>query len=144
MCGYTIKKVHIWNKCTMLITQDQSQVLTIISYEQWNNDTFVSGSSIVFDGTNAVPSLLAVDLKDTADLRGEASRFKVCKTRYVHFMITKSTLILYAHCPSQLMSSLTQSSLHVHCLHESMDQFLPVATVSKRKLYYEFLKDSFK
>lgn len=106
--------------------------------------TFVSDSSVVFGGTNAVPSLLAVDLKDTADLRGEASRFRVCKTRYVHFMMTKFILILCAHCPSQLMSSLTWPSLHVHCLHENTGQFLPVATVSKRKSYYEFLGDSFK
>ena len=88
--------------------------------------------SVVFNGTNAVPSLLAVDLKDTADLRGEVSRLRVCKTRHVHhFMITKFMSILHAHCLSQPMNSLIQSSLHVHCLHESMGQFLPVATASK-------------
>lgn len=44
----------------------------------------MSCSSDIFDGTNAVPSLLAVDLKDTADLRGDASRLRVCKTRQFH------------------------------------------------------------
>ena len=52
----------------------------------------MSCSSELFDGTAAVPSLLAVDFKDMPDLWGEASRSRVCKTRCIYIYIIHGNL----------------------------------------------------